>query len=1128
MTNELVRNSDKITVKEFEKYEITILFEGKVRSIVIENSSFIIGRSPKVSVPIPFDLISREHLKISLVGEDVFLEELGASNGTWLNGTKLKSKKVYTYENEGRIILGNIKGPVVLIQCFFKESEIESVAEDMRDEEEYEDEYEEEEEYEEREDKELVKDEEFEEITLVKEIAITKNEDDKEVENNIINMRKNSHQEQESTDLPQAKVANGSYEIYEAPVAKRTVSSEIPVRSLQQSHEKSLIEPDLLMQMKNLLNLEAQKVERESQKEANALRVASLEEAASIKARAQKEAESIHLKTLEESKNQLLKTNAECEKIKAQNIKKVEFLLNEAKTQADKLIAKSIKEATELLAKNTKEASDVRIAAIKESDELVENASKKAKETRQLAKKESIELVLEATKEADEIRHSANQEKDNLLLNITSEIEQLRFITKKETDELLSKVTEEVAELRLNAKTETDDLFQSTIKEVDDMRSSASLEAESLVQKAIKESSELRTSSKKESVELMLLATDEVANIRLHAQTFSEELISKSRENAAKLLKETEYIAQLKLDESKRLEEEKSKSIKQLNEMYQDLKGKIDHLKNLESEAQKNYDSLTKGFEKEQARITIERSSLEVLRADLTSAKNECEKQLAELKSEERSVKAQCESAIIEQKSIVAKIMDEVGKSQLLKDNLKEEILAINCEKERVESLVKEADLELRQKRLSLDQMAEEERAALNDLNKIKQTQSEILAGIENEKQDLLASQEKLLKDEAESLDKIRKINDEIALSSEKMTQDLKNFDLQKAELERAFQKEKIGLQQKLDDEMQKVRSLHDIEIQELIGQKKKLSQEIEKSEIESIHALEQMIKKNKEEAQLIQRLVKEETDKQKNEAKNQLALLKTKFTNIVAQLNRDHLETKKAMNAELLRMATMKKNTEQELKFLETTRQEKIARIDSEIKELQAEAKLKMENISKKSDLEIREVKASIADFREKELKTLSDLKEREMKSLEEYKQSEMESITEMKENAVREIHGKKAERAKLITTNVDGLILTHLNKFRNKKINDEFIESCSSELNILVYDSLMNRSEADKAKLEMAIKTKNNVREKSQSMQKLMYWGLAIIVIAGIFVLMPQLLTMPEFHGLKVFLDENNLNVF
>ncbi len=67
--------------------------DGAGRTFVIESEG-IIGRDPKVHIPITDDKASRHHAKLVQDGDQFFLEDLGSKNGTLLNGQRVNGRSL--------------------------------------------------------------------------------------------------------------------------------------------------------------------------------------------------------------------------------------------------------------------------------------------------------------------------------------------------------------------------------------------------------------------------------------------------------------------------------------------------------------------------------------------------------------------------------------------------------------------------------------------------------------------------------------------------------------------------------------------------------------------------------------------------------------------------------------------------------------------------------------------------------------------------------------------------------------------------------------------------------------------------------------------------------------------------
>ncbi len=67
------------------------------------DSEIIIGRSSELSMVLVEDMVSRQHSRITTHGSEIYIEDLGSTNGTFVNGEKITRKRI----KEGdRILVG--------------------------------------------------------------------------------------------------------------------------------------------------------------------------------------------------------------------------------------------------------------------------------------------------------------------------------------------------------------------------------------------------------------------------------------------------------------------------------------------------------------------------------------------------------------------------------------------------------------------------------------------------------------------------------------------------------------------------------------------------------------------------------------------------------------------------------------------------------------------------------------------------------------------------------------------------------------------------------------------------------------------------------------------------------------
>src|SRR5437016_1396237 len=77
--------------------------DGSTREIFLTRERIRIGRRPDNDIPLPFPAVSGEHAAIVTILSDSFLEDLGSTNGTFVNG---KSVTKHFLRDRDRIDVG--------------------------------------------------------------------------------------------------------------------------------------------------------------------------------------------------------------------------------------------------------------------------------------------------------------------------------------------------------------------------------------------------------------------------------------------------------------------------------------------------------------------------------------------------------------------------------------------------------------------------------------------------------------------------------------------------------------------------------------------------------------------------------------------------------------------------------------------------------------------------------------------------------------------------------------------------------------------------------------------------------------------------------------------------------------
>src|SRR5437762_5773893 len=85
----------------------------------------IVGRSSDLDMVLVEDMVSRKHAKISTAGQQIVIQDLGSTNGTFVNGEKVK--KIRLKEGD-RILVGTSIIKLVAVNAEAQPSEAEARA----------------------------------------------------------------------------------------------------------------------------------------------------------------------------------------------------------------------------------------------------------------------------------------------------------------------------------------------------------------------------------------------------------------------------------------------------------------------------------------------------------------------------------------------------------------------------------------------------------------------------------------------------------------------------------------------------------------------------------------------------------------------------------------------------------------------------------------------------------------------------------------------------------------------------------------------------------------------------------------------------------------------------------------
>ncbi|MFG0258148.1 MAG: FHA domain-containing protein [Phycisphaerales bacterium JB043] len=80
--------------------------DGSARTFTAKGDTIVIGRDPSCELRVPGTQVSRQHCKISIESDAIYVQDMGSSNGTYRNDTKVTERVLL--EPGDRLSLGEI------------------------------------------------------------------------------------------------------------------------------------------------------------------------------------------------------------------------------------------------------------------------------------------------------------------------------------------------------------------------------------------------------------------------------------------------------------------------------------------------------------------------------------------------------------------------------------------------------------------------------------------------------------------------------------------------------------------------------------------------------------------------------------------------------------------------------------------------------------------------------------------------------------------------------------------------------------------------------------------------------------------------------------------------------------
>jgi pSer/pThr/pTyr-binding forkhead associated (FHA) protein len=88
--------------------KVTFTFEdGLIQSFPISQKTFMIGRSPSCHICVKSSELSREHCRVDVVGQSIYLTDVGSSNGVFVDNVQLRPQIKTKYSTTQQLMMGD-------------------------------------------------------------------------------------------------------------------------------------------------------------------------------------------------------------------------------------------------------------------------------------------------------------------------------------------------------------------------------------------------------------------------------------------------------------------------------------------------------------------------------------------------------------------------------------------------------------------------------------------------------------------------------------------------------------------------------------------------------------------------------------------------------------------------------------------------------------------------------------------------------------------------------------------------------------------------------------------------------------------------------------------------------------
>ena len=639
---------------------------------------------------------------------------------------------------------------------------------------------------------------------------------------------------------------------------------------------------------------------------------------------------------------------------------------------------------------------------------------------------------------------------------------------------------------------------------------------------------------------------EEAKRVKKTAEEFASQHIQTARAEAVQTMNEAEAHANKKMSELKSFESDANRRLSEAQNERQAILAELSQLKESESSYRETLEQLQQTIQHEEKRIQFEIEKLKEDKNHFEQESRNLDERINNAAADERKLKADLQAEMSEVLFQINQLKVEIEQAEELKERLNPEVNELESDKEKLRTQISSLKADYEREEGLLKILARDYDEAQKGLERSRIEFEVTTQNLEIQRKEIHKTRDEvttLHKLASEVLEQAKlqsqAMLEEVTLRSEVMVRDaqekVQSLNEQKERLQSDIDLERAQKLSLVQDELDRAKLENDKSVQKLNEKKSKLIKDLEKMAVsghEEFHKIinqakadAQEIKQNSlSEASLLQQTSAAESKRLRNEAEK--ALEKAELI-AAARLEQAKIEVqaeKDRVKHELTQLEMRKHSMEEDVLEARRKREDLLDGARDKVREALAQA----ENdalILKKQIFDAGKVEA-------KELLVQAESLAKEEKSklviqLAEMKHLESARIKEMRAQSEEDWNQRRTERAKTVSTNLYALLATEMYKFRNKPMDDAFIETFSKEFKELVVDTMLDRVGPDTSKLQSILKTGADAKNKEfRFWRKVKIGGFSAAALLAILIFFPQVVTIPKDKIVSAFTDKKDNN--